>query len=154
VRRERLPCIGWREHLTLPDLGVGDIKAKIDTGARSSALHAFAIAPLERGGKSWVQFQICPRQHDPNEVVSAEAELLDWRSVRSSNGERQQRPTIRTRVAAGGYCWMAEVTLTDRDEMGFRMLLGREALRDRFLVDPGQSYLLGAPDAVPNLPPR
>ncbi|MEA5470663.1 ATP-dependent zinc protease [Spirulina sp. 06S082] len=136
-----LSPIGWREYIALPELNIPEIKAKIDTGARSSALHAFAIAEFERDGQTMVRFSVHPYQRDSDRVIVAEAILLDRRSVRSSSGASQLRPVIQTVVELGGQRWAIELTLTNRDEMGFRMLLGREAIRQRFLVDAGNSYI-------------
>ncbi|MEO0539313.1 MAG: ATP-dependent zinc protease [Cyanobacteria bacterium P01_A01_bin.105] len=136
-----LPVIGWREWLSLPDLGIARVKAKIDTGARSSALHAFNIEVFTRGGIEFVRFQMHPRQRSRQLVVSAEAKLLDQRNIRSSSGQAQQRPVIQTMVKLGPHRWPIELSLTNRDDMGFRMLLGRQAVRYQFLVDSGQSYV-------------
>jgi hypothetical protein len=136
-----LPVIGWREWLDLPELGIKTIKAKIDTGARSSALHAFHVEAFERDRKNMVRFQVHPWQRN-NYTISTEAELLEWRQVRNSGGTTQLRPVIRTLVKLGSEQLAIELTLTNRDVMGFRMLLGREALRKRFLINPGRSYLL------------
>jgi hypothetical protein len=135
--------IGWREWVALPDLGVARIKAKIDTGARSSALHAFAVERVRRRGKDLVRFAIHPLQRSSRREVVAEAEMVDERIVRSSNGVHALRPVILTRVELLGDAWPIELTLASRDEMGFRMLLGRQAVRGRFLIDPGRSYLAG-----------
>ncbi len=140
-----LPILGWREWLTLPTLELPPIKAKVDTGARTSALHAFAIELYDCQGEPWVRFQVHPRQRDSHCTVTATAPLLGERWVRSSNGDRQRRPVITTLVVLGDYQWPIELTLTNRDAMGFRMLLGRAAVRRRFLVDPERSYLLGKP---------
>lgn len=134
--------IGWREWLNLPELGITQIKAKIDTGARSSALHAFHIKSYQQDGKDMVRFQVHPYQRDSHYTVTAEAPLLEWRHVTNSAGDSQLRPAILTTVELGGQQWPIELTLTNRDVMGFRMLLGRQALRRSFLVNPGQSYLL------------
>jgi hypothetical protein len=142
--QKQLPIIGWREWLNLPDLRIDGIKAKIDTGARSSALHAFYICQFQQNGKEMLSFQVHPHQRNNRYAVTAEAELLEWRQVRNSSGEAQLRPAIQTTVKLGDQQWHIELTLTNRDVMGFRMLLGREALRRRFLVNPGQSYLLSA----------
>jgi hypothetical protein len=138
---KELPVIGWREWVNLPDLGVDTIKAKIDTGARSSALHAFDLQHFERDGVAMVRFQAHPMQRDDRHVIAVEAALLDQRVVRSSVGHEQLRPVIETSVQVGDQVWPIELTLTRRDAMGFRLLLGRQALRHRFWVDPGQSYL-------------
>ncbi|MEO0456793.1 MAG: ATP-dependent zinc protease [Cyanobacteria bacterium P01_A01_bin.114] len=136
-----LPIIGWREWLTLPDLEISGLKAKVDTGARSSALHAFDIELFQRQGVDFVRFKVHPAQRSDAEIVSAEAKLLDIRAVRNSGGQARRRPVIQTTVALGGQQWPIELTLTNRDEMGFRMLLGRQAVRQRFLIDAGKSYL-------------
>jgi hypothetical protein len=133
--------IGWREYLTLPALGIDPIKAKIDTGARSSALHAFDIEQIERDGIVLMQFKVHPQQRSTALTIEAEAPLLDQRTVKSSGGHAQLRPVVKTWVTVGEQTWPIELTLTSRDQMGFRMLLGREAIRRRFWVDPGRSYL-------------
>lgn len=142
-----LPVIGWREQLGLPELGITQIKAKIDTGARSSALHAFAIATFEQNGKTMVRFQVHPYQRDTHRSAIAQAELLDLREIRNSGGQTQLRPVIVTTVEMGNYTFPIELTLTNRDVMGFRMLLGRQAVRQRFLVDAGKSFLHPLPSS-------
>lgn len=139
--KQQLPIIGWREHLALPDLGIQEVKAKIDTGARSSALHAFDVVIFECDGKKRVRFKVHPYQRDTTRTVTAEAELLEQRQVRSSGGHSQIRPVIQTIVELNSNRWLIELTLTNRDVMGFRMLLGRQAVRRRFLVDAGKSFL-------------
>jgi hypothetical protein len=136
-----LPIIGWREHIGLPLLHVNSIKAKIDTGARSSALHAFQIEEFRRNNQLMIRFQIHPLQRDNQKIITAEAELLEYRQIKSSNGQTQHRPVIVTTAQLGAQQWSIELTLTNRDVMGFRLLLGRQALRNRFLVDPGKSFL-------------
>ena len=133
--------IGWREVAVLPQLGIDKIKVKIDTGARSSALHAFNIREFKRDGKDFVRFQIHPLQRDRNTTVTSEAELLEYRKVRNSGGAAQLRPVIITEIKLGENSWSIELTLTNRDVMGFRMLLGRQAVRNKFLIDPGRSFL-------------
>jgi hypothetical protein len=135
--------IGWREWLSLPDLGVDRIKAKIDTGARTSALHAFDVEVFSRDGQKCVRFSIHPTQRDDQECVVTEAPLLEWREVRDSGGNLSQRPVIMTVVEIGPIMWPIEVTLINRDEMGFRMLIGREAIRGHLLVDAGRSFTMG-----------
>lgn len=144
-KTSKLPVIGWREWVGLPDLGITSIKAKVDSGARSSALHAHALQKFERDGVSWVRFQVHPVQHRSDVAVDVEAQVLEYRAVRSSSGKAALRPVILTRVALLGITWPIELTLASRDEMGFRMLLGREAFRGRFLVDAGKSYYGGTP---------
>ncbi len=140
-----LPIIGWREWLSLPELGIKYIKAKIDTGARSSSLHAFDTEFFERDGEQWVRFKVNPVQRNESRVVETAARVFDSRSIRSSSGESQVRPVIVTPLQLLGERFDIELTLADRNQMGFRMLLGREAFRRRFLIDPGKSYLGGVP---------
>ena len=135
------PTIGWREWVALPDLAVDWVKAKVDTGARSSTLHAWDIEIDEGAGR--VRFTVHPLQDDDAIIVAASAPLLEQREVRSSNGEVEIRPVISTVALVGGSSHAIELTLSNRDEMGFRMLLGRSAIRRRFLVDPGRSFLGG-----------
>lgn len=136
-----LPVIGWREKVSLPELAISTVKAKIDTGARSSALHAFDIEIFKKGEVDFVRFKVHPVQRSRKKVIAAEAALLDMREVRNSGGKAESRPVISTLVSLGGKQWPIELTLTDRDQMGFRMLLGRQAVRHRFLVDAGGSYV-------------
>lgn len=136
--------IGWREWVILPDLDIPAIKAKIDTGARTSSLHAFALEPFRRQGRDYVRFEVHPLQRSAKGSVPVTAEVVEWRNVRSSSGAVEYRPTIRTHVLVEQRRWEIELTLTNRDEMGFRMLLGRQAVRDRFLIDPGKSFLAGS----------
>lgn len=135
--------IGWREWLALPDLSVPRIKVKVDTGARTSALHAFDVVHFERDGIPWVRFAVHPLQRDMSTVQQAEAPLVDERWIRSSSGKQTRRPVILTTMVLGEYRWRAELTLVRRDMMGFRMLLGRQAVRRRFWVDPGASFRMG-----------
>jgi hypothetical protein len=134
--------VGWREWVALPGLGISRIKAKVDTGARTSALHAFGVRVVERDGRRFVKFKVHPVQKDSETVVECQGELVDERVVRSSSGTETLRPVIRTRLQIGGDSWEMELTLTRRDTMGFRLLLGREALRGRCLVDPDASFLI------------
>lgn len=141
--RALLPPIGWREWLALPGLGVRAIKAKVDTGARSSALHAFDIEVFQHGAQSIVRFAVHPWQRTDDGVVVVESPLVGRRLVRNSGGIETLRPVIIADVELAGTRWPIEITLTARDAMGFRMLLGRQAIRRRFVVDPGRSYLAG-----------
>ncbi len=138
---KELPIIGWREILCLPDLDIINIKAKIDTGARSSALHAFDVHLFERDTIKMVSFKVHPYQKDSHTTIITEAVLLDQRLVRNSGGHGQMRPVIETMVKLGEFRWPIELTLTNRDVMGFRMLLGRQAVRQRFLIDAGKSFV-------------
>ncbi len=135
--------MGWREWVGLPELGVARIKAKIDTGARSSTLHAFELSSDRKDGVDVVRFRIHPLQRSSRVSVEAVAQLIDERSVRNSGGHSEMRPVILTEVEIGGQRWPIELTLTRRDAMGFRMLLGRQAIRGRFAVDPGVSFVSG-----------
>lgn len=144
----KLPIIGWREWVQLPDLGIAKIKAKIDTGARSSSLHAYDLKYEERDGQQWVRFKVHPRQRSSAGPISTQAPVLEFRKVRSSNGHVTKRPVILTVVEVLGENWEIEITLANRDAMGFRMLLGREAVRGRLLVDSGASYLSGVPKRI------
>jgi len=129
--------------MTLPELGIGRIKTKVDTGARTSALHAFYVEPYLLQGKPWVRFGVHPEQSDRELVVECKAPIKDRRVVSDSGGHQEERYVIDTLLGVGAYRWNAEITLTDRDTMKFRMLLGRTALQGRFLVDPDVSYLQG-----------
>ncbi|MDH3705183.1 MAG: RimK/LysX family protein [Acidimicrobiia bacterium] len=141
-RRPVKPFIGWREWLELPELGPDPVKAKIDTGARTSALHAFGLEIEDRRGVPHAHFELHPMQRSSQRSIEVARPIEGFRPVRSSNGRTEQRPVIVTTARLGDVEWPIEITLTSRDEMGFRMLLGRAAVRDRFVVDPGRSYLL------------
>lgn len=136
-----LTTLGWREWVALPDLDIPRIKVKVDTGARSSSLHAYDIEVFSRGRRDFVRFTVHPVQRETRTTIHCVAELYEHRHVKSSSGHREYRPIIRTAIELGGERWPIDLTLTTRDAMGFRMLLGREAIRKRFLVDPGRSYL-------------
>lgn len=136
--------MGWREWLALPEFNIPAIKAKIDTGAKTSALHTFRIEPCSRGGLDCVRFWIHPLRNRTDVEIVCEAPVVDRRTVKDSGGHAEQRYVILTQVRAGEQQWPAEITLTDRDDMLFRMLLGRTALvAGGFTVDPGTSFLLG-----------
>ena len=137
--------VGWREWVSLPGLGVPWIKAKVDTGARTSALHAFDLEEFERGGEVWVRYSVHPWQDSDEDAVDCESRVVDRREVRSSSGHAEERYVVQLDVSLCKHVVDAEVTLSKRDEMGFRMLVGREALCQGFLVDPSRSYLGGRP---------
>ncbi|WP_425408325.1 ATP-dependent zinc protease [Hyphococcus sp.] len=140
-RKPRLR-IGWREWTSLPDLNVENINAKIDTGAKTSAIHAFRIREIDLEGEPHVEFFLHPVQRRKRPEVYCCAPIADRRVIRSSNGQEEERYVISTRLRMGPRTWKIDLTLTNRDAMGFRMLIGRDALRRKFLIDPGASYLL------------
>lgn len=135
------PLIGWREWVHLPDLLPDPIKAKIDTGARTSALHAYRIHEFSERGARMVEFVLHPQQQRRHPERFCRAEVTEQRIVTSSNGQRERRYVIATVLQLGDMRWPIELTLTNRDTMSYRMLLGREALRRRCLIDPGRSFL-------------
>ena len=137
--------LGSEEWCSFPELGIPVIKARVDSGAKTSALHAINIAPFIKDDQNWVKFDINPIQNNVKTVINCEARLVDKRVVKSSSGFREQRYVIQTPLEIGEVSWLIEMTLTNRDSMGFRMLLGREAMSGRVLVDPAQQYLLGQP---------
>ncbi|NQV55601.1 MAG: ATP-dependent zinc protease [Rhodospirillales bacterium] len=135
--------IGWREWIGFPELGVDRIKAKIDTGARTSVIHAFRVKKLDDEDEPRIEFYLHPVQRKRNPELRCIAPIVGERIVRSSNGEQETRYVIITPMCLGGEIWPVELTLSDRDQMGFRVLAGRAAIRGRCIVDPGSSYLLG-----------
>jgi len=140
--------LGWREWVSLPDLGIESIKAKVDTGARTSALHTFELETFSESGIAMVRFRIHPDQHDLTIIKECTATLLDKRNVTDSGGHTELRPVISTPIRLGNITKEIEMTLTNRENMKFRMLLGRTAMHGSFTVDPEASYLLGKPESA------
>ena len=138
---KKYPVVGWREWVALPDLGIPRIKAKVDTGARTSALHAFSLEPFMENGKHRIRFGIHPLQHDINTVITCVADVVDKRLVTDSGGHEEERFVINTLITIAGQTWPIEITLTERENMLFRMLLGRSALRKRYIVNPARSFV-------------
>jgi hypothetical protein len=143
-----LPLLGWREWLALPGLGIPQIKAKIDTGARSSSLHAITLEPYSKDGENWLMFTVLPNQKYNEQLIECHAPVKDRRVVSDSGGHKQRRYVIETQLLFGQQLIEAEITLSNRDSMRFRMLLGRTAMNKHFLIDPNASYLQGKPDLI------
>ena len=141
-----LDIIGWREWLSIPELGIPRIKAKVDTGARTSCLHTCGLEIYnDSRGEERVRFTVHPLQRKPDYSVDCDCQLLNQRQVKDSGGHEEVRPFIRVPVKLGDITWEVEFSLTNRDNMKFRMLLGRTAMNGRFLVNPDLSYQLGKP---------
>lgn len=138
---KKLPVIGWREWVSLSELGIDKIKAKVDTGARTSALHAFSLKPFTENGKNRITFEIHPLQHNTSQIVTCTADVIDRREVTDSGGHTEKRYVITTPLTIAGQTWPIEITLTERENMLFRMLLGRSALRKHFVVNPARSFV-------------
>jgi hypothetical protein len=141
--------IGWREWVAFPDLGSVSVKAKVDTGARSSTLHAWDVEVVPGSSPPRLRFVLHPLENDESYTMRVEAPLVDIRDIRSSNGEVERRPVVRTALSVAGRRFRIDLTLTRRDEMGFRMLLGRSAIRRRFMVDPNRSFVGGGSTVTP-----
>lgn len=133
--------IGWREWVSLPELTIPRIKAKVDTGARTSALHAFSLKPFKEGDRDRISFEIHPLQHNEDLTIQCTADVVDRRLVTDSGGHEEERYVIYTPITIAGQTWPIEITLTERENMLFRMLLGRSALRKRFVVNPARSFV-------------
>ncbi len=144
TKKEKL-CIGWKEWCALPELNIKEIKAKIDTGAATSALHAQILSVSEYQGEQFIRFKVFPHQNDLQASKICKAPLIAQRNVMSSNGLKEHRYVIATKITVGKLSFTTEITLSDRSPLRFRMLLGRLALRKHFLIDPGKSHLQGRP---------
>jgi hypothetical protein len=131
---------GWREWVSLPQLGISRIKAKMDTGARTSCIHAFEVEPFDKAGVQWVRFRVHPVQGSTETEITCEAEVVDFRPVTDSGGHREMRYVIKTIIQFKNMCWPAEFTLTNRDTMKFRMLVGRTTMNGRIIINPQLSY--------------
>ncbi|MFO7603349.1 MAG: RimK/LysX family protein [Gammaproteobacteria bacterium] len=149
MKTSELPIIGWREWLALPELGIDKLRCKVDTGAKTSALHAFYVEPFEKDGTPMVRFGLHPDEKSTDIEQHCEAAILDQRSVTDSGGHVEQRYVIQTRIVLGYESWPIQITLTNRDTMKHRMLLGRAAIMDNFLVDSGAQHLMGKPAPIP-----
>jgi hypothetical protein len=133
--------IGRLETIALPDLAITDLQVRVDTGAKTSSLHVDNITKIKSNGKIMVKFDIHPDVHNVENVVTCEAPLHDIRKIKSSNGTSEQRYVIATPVQLGSENWTIEITLTDRSDMNYLMLFGREAIGERFLVDPSKVFI-------------
>ena len=140
---ENFLTVGWREWVSLPELGIHRVKTKVDTGARTSALHAFDLHPFKENDVQRIRFHIHPKQRDRQKQLICVANVADKRTVTNSGGQREDRWVISTLLSIGTHSWPIELTLTNRDEMKFRMLLGRTALNNHALVNSSASYLVG-----------
>jgi hypothetical protein len=139
--KKPLALLGWREWISLPDLGVDKISAKVDTGAHTSSLYATHIKVFERDGKEFTKFRVTYGKTGKRKFATAEAPLVGFRKIKSSSGETEERPVIKTSLCIMGQCWQSEITLTSRQSMQFPMLLGRACLKKRFIVDPSRANL-------------
>lgn len=136
--------IGSEEWCAFPELALPAIKARVDSGAKTSSIHAFNINTFRRDGKLWVSFEVHPMQNNRSAVIRCESLVVDRRAVKSSSGVSETRYVISSPLKLGGEVWDIELTLANRDSMGYRMLLGREAMGDRLLIDPSHSFRMGA----------
>ena len=140
---QKLITVGWREWVSLPDLGIDKIKVKVDTGARTSAIHATELSPFEEDGVKRIAFNVHTHRRDHDQFVRCVADIFDQRSVTNSGGQSEERWVIQTGLTIGDYSWPIAMTLTARPDMRFRMLLGRNAMEDRIVVDPAKSFVWG-----------
>ncbi|MEZ9906772.1 ATP-dependent zinc protease [Vibrio breoganii] len=134
--------IGNLELCSLPDLGVVDLEVRVDTGAKTSSLHADNIRKFRKNGKPYVEFDLHPDIYNLEKIVTCQAKVVDSRKIKSSNGEAEQRCVIKTTFGIAGHSWPIEVTLTNRKDMSYLMLLGREGMGDKVYVDPSRAFTL------------
>ena len=146
---KQLPIRGWREWVSLPELGIKKLRCKVDTGAKTSALHAFYVEEYIENGNTMVRFGLHPKDKSTEQEIHCTAHIFDQRNVTDSGGHTEKRYVIKTPITLGQYTWNIELTLTNRDTMLHRMLLGRAAIVDNFLVDSGSTYLMGKPSKTP-----
>lgn len=144
-RRKFIPALGWCERVGFPALGIVAIKAKIDTGARTTALHAYDLEPFKKEGRTWVRFTVHPDGTAKGTTQTCIARVIDKRHVADTSGRRERRYVIETTLCIGDQLWPVELTLTQRSYMRFDCLIGRTAIRRRFVVDPARSYIAGQP---------
>jgi len=149
IETRNFPVLGWNEWIALPELNVPKIKCKVDTGARTSALHAFFVEEFEENSVRRVRFGLHPEQGNTRDEILCVADIIDNRNVTDSGGHTESRIVILTPIVIGNYTWPIEITLTNRDTMRYRMLLGRAAIEDNFVVDAGASGLMGEPSRSP-----
>ncbi len=145
INLDRMTALGWREWVAFPDWGIDYLKAKVDTGARTSSLHVRNLEYFEKDGAGWARFTVFPWQKSSKETLRVEAPVASYKEVKSSSGCLEKRPVVIARIIVAERELEAELTLTNRSTMGFRMLLGRAVLKKNFLILPGQSYLGGKP---------
>jgi len=145
---QSLVTVGWREWVLLPDLGLPWIKAKVDTGAKTSCLHASYVTTFTLNDELWVRFGMHPNQDETETIVHCEAKVTDERTVTDSGGHSEMRYVITTEFNLGNIKADIELTLTNRDNMRYRMLLGRRAMVKKMIVDPDKSYLVGTPETI------
>lgn len=135
--------IGWKEWCSLPDLKIPAIKAKIDTGAKTSCLHAIEIEPFKKNTIQWVRFILDPLQGDAKVLIKCNARVVDTRLITSSSGHKELRFIIQTMLHLGASKWPIEISLSNRESMRFRMLLGRDALKTHAIIDPAKLHCHG-----------
>ena len=148
---EQILDVGWAEWIAIPELGIPYIAAKIDTGARTSCLHTFSAEPFSRDGETWLRFGLHPIKGDNNIEIWRELKAVDQRNVTDSGGHTEERWVVETDVIIGGNTYRIDMTLTNRDTMAYRMLLGRTAMKDQIRVNPGSKWLAGKPTQTDRL---